>query len=160
MKRLTAAACIVMAALTSTSAHAAPAPDVDFRSERQPIDGFGFAMAFQRAGLLRGDRGLSPEKRREVLDLLLSRDKGAGLSILRLGIGSSTDTVYDHMPTIQPVDPGGPDAPPKYVWDGDDGGQVWMAKEAKAYGVERIFADAWSAPAYMRPITTRTTAAS
>ncbi|MCB8901307.1 glycoside hydrolase [Streptomyces sp. NPDC056664] len=130
---------------------AAPARSgIDFRAELQPIDGFGFSMAFQRADLLHGARGLSPAKQREVLDLLLSEDKGAGLSILRLGIGSSTDRVYDHMPTILPADPGGPDATPEYVWDGWDGGQVWLAKEAKAYGVTRFFADAWSAPAFMK----------
>ena len=54
------------------------------------------------------------------------------------------------MKSIQPVDPGGPNAPPQYVWDGYDGGQVWLAKQAKAYGVKRFFADAWSAPGYMK----------
>jgi glucuronoarabinoxylan endo-1,4-beta-xylanase len=123
---------------------------VDFGARLQPIDGFGVSQAFQRAAVMHGARGLPAAKQREVLDLLLSRGKGAGLSILRLGIGSSADKVYDHMPSIQPVDPGGPDAPPKYVWDGDDGGQVWLAKQAKAYGVKRFYADAWSAPGYMK----------
>jgi glucuronoarabinoxylan endo-1,4-beta-xylanase len=123
---------------------------VDFRANLQPIDGFGFSQAFQRADVIHGAQGLSEAHQREVLDLLLSRSKGAGLSILRLGIGSSADEVYDHMHSIQPVDPGGPNAPPKYVWDGDDGGQVWLAKEAKAYGVRRFYADAWSAPGYMK----------
>ncbi|GDY42492.1 hypothetical protein SANT12839_033740 [Streptomyces antimycoticus] len=54
------------------------------------------------------------------------------------------------MKSIQPTDPGGPDAPPRYVWDVDDGGQVWLAKEAKRYGVTRFYADAWSAPGYMK----------
>ncbi|GGU83333.1 hypothetical protein GCM10010275_18200 [Streptomyces litmocidini] len=164
MKRLTALTAIMMLALTSpvaadpTQAAADPTRSpagpvragIDFRAELQPIDGFGFSMAFQRADLLHGARDLGPAKRREVLDLLFSKDKGAGLSILRLGIGSSTDRVYDHMPTILPTDPGGPDALPKYVWDGWDGGQVWLAGEAKAYGVERFYADAWSAPAFMK----------
>ncbi|MEU7011372.1 glycoside hydrolase [Streptomyces sp. NPDC046332] len=39
---------------------------------------------------------------------------------------------------------------PEYVWDGWDGSQVWLAKEVKAYGVERFFADAWSAPVFMK----------
>ncbi|MEU3607462.1 glycoside hydrolase [Streptomyces sp. NPDC035033] len=153
MKRLTALTAVVLLALTTQAAADPAAPAraaVDFRARLQPIDGFGFSMAFQRADLLHGARGLGPAKRREVLDLLLSKEKGAGLSILRLGIGSSTDRVYDHMPTILPTDPGGPDATPKYVWDGWDGGQVWLAKEAKKYGVERFFADAWSAPAFMK----------
>ncbi|KQX49936.1 MULTISPECIES: glycoside hydrolase [unclassified Streptomyces] len=161
MKRLTVLTAAILLALTTQVAAAGPAPStapasstagpaIDFRGSLQSIDGFGFSMAFQRADLLHGARGLGPAKRREVLDLLLSKEKGAGLSILRLGIGSSTDRVYDHMPTILPADPGGPDAPPTYVWDGWDGGQVWLAKEAKAYGVQRFYADAWSAPAFMK----------
>ncbi|GAA1101122.1 glycoside hydrolase [Streptomyces javensis] len=123
---------------------------VDFGIHLQPIDGFGFSQAFQRADLMHGAQGLTPEHQREVLDLLLNRATGAGLSILRLGIGSSSDEVYDHMKSIQPTDPGGPDAPPRYEWDGDDGGQVWLAKEARRYGVKRFYADAWSAPGYMK----------
>ncbi|GLW64076.1 hypothetical protein Arub01_23200 [Actinomadura rubrobrunea] len=146
---LTAAACL--GAVTAVPAQAAATGgSVRFSDRLQPIDGFGISIAFQRATLIRGARGLSPEKGREVMDLLLSKDKGAGLSIIRLGIGSSADDVYDHMKSIQPEDPGGPDAPPKYVWDGDDGGQVWFAKEAKKYGVTRFYANAWSAPAYMK----------
>ncbi|MEU6037606.1 glycoside hydrolase [Actinomadura sp. NPDC047616] len=146
---VTAAACL--GALTAVPARAADITgSVRFSARLQPIDGFGISQAFQRASLIRGARGLSPAKSREVLDLLLSKDKGAGLSILRLGIGSSADDVYDHMKSIQPVDPGGPDAPPRYVWDGDDGGQVWLAKEAAKYGVKRFYANAWSAPAYMK----------
>jgi glucuronoarabinoxylan endo-1,4-beta-xylanase len=123
---------------------------VDRRAVHQVIDGFGFSEAFQRAAVINGAQGLDPLRQKEVLDLLLSRETGAGLSILRLGVGSSADDVYDHMRSIQPADPGGPDAPPKYVWDGEDGGQVWLAKQAKAYGVTRFYADAWSAPGYMK----------
>ncbi|BBJ44046.1 hypothetical protein SSPO_067640 [Streptomyces antimycoticus] len=123
---------------------------VDFGQHLQPIDGFGFSQAFQRADVMHGAQGLTPRHQREVLDLLLNRATGAGLSILRLGVGSSSDEVYDHMKSIQPTDPGGPDAPARYVWDGDDGGQVWLAKEAKRYGVTRFYADAWSAPGYMK----------
>jgi glucosylceramidase len=114
----------------------------------QRIDGFGLSQAFRRNELL---RALSPEQQREILDLWFDRRKGAGLSILRLGIGSSpAGSPYDHMVSIQPEDPGGPDAPPRYVWDGDDNSQVWVAKAAKSYGVQRFFADAWSAPGYMK----------
>ncbi len=86
----------------------------------QPIDGLGFASPFQRSTLIRGDRGLSQQSTRAVLDLLFDRETGAGSSIVRIGIGSSTDDVHDHMKTIEPNDPGGPDATPQYVWDGDD----------------------------------------
>ncbi|RNG25960.1 glycoside hydrolase family 30 protein [Streptomyces botrytidirepellens] len=144
------AAALIPLAMPSAAAEQPSTPGADFGRPLQPIDGFGFSEAFQRADLMRGAGGLTPEHRREVLDLLLNRRTGAGLSILRLGIGSSSDEVYDHMKSIQPTDPGGPDAPPAYEWDGKDGGQVWLAKEAKRYGVQRFYADAWSAPGYMK----------
>jgi glucuronoarabinoxylan endo-1,4-beta-xylanase len=123
---------------------------LDGRRRLQPIDGFGFASPFQRATLIRGDRGLSPANQRRVLDLLFSRTTGVGASILRMGIGSSSPAPYDLMPTIEPTDPGGPKATPQYVWTGDDGGQVWLTQQAKAYGVERFYFDAWSAPGFMK----------
>jgi O-glycosyl hydrolase len=115
---------------------------------RQEIDGFGIATAFDRVELL---RDLTPEQQREIFGLWFDRRTGAGISILRLGIGSSPlGSPYDKMISIQPNDPGGPDAPPQYIWDGDDNGQVWAAKVAQSYGVRRFVADAWSAPGYMK----------
>lgn len=114
----------------------------------QEIDGFGLSQAFRRNELL---EALTPRQRREILDLWFHPRKGAGLSILRLGIGSSpAGSPYDHMVSHQPEDSGGPDAPPEYVWDGDDNSQVWVAREARRYGVERFYANAWSAPGYMK----------
>lgn len=136
----------------TASGDAAPraAGTVDLGQQLQTIDGFGISQAFQRAAVMNGLQGLTEEHQQEVLDLLLDRETGAGISILRLGIGSSPDEEYDHMKSIQPTDPGGPDAEPRYEWDGYDGGQVWLAKKAQEYGVERFFADAWSAPGYMK----------
>ena len=87
---------------------------VDFGADLQPIDGFGFAQAFQRAAVINGLLGLTPENQRRVVDLLLNPETGAGFSIMRMGIGSSADAPYDKMKSIQPQDPGGPDAPPRY----------------------------------------------
>ncbi|HZM75077.1 MAG TPA: glycoside hydrolase [Candidatus Limnocylindrales bacterium] len=123
---------------------------VSFHQRLQSIDGLGFAEPFQRATLVRGVRGLSPESTQAILDLLFHRDSGAGASIVRIGIGSSTDSIYDHMKTILPTDPGGPNAEPNYIWDGDDGGQVWFLKQAQRYGVKRFLANAWSAPGFMK----------
>lgn len=122
---------------------------IDPAVRHQTIDGFGICAAFQRAELMRGAWGLPPAAQREVLDLLFSTTDGAGVSILRLGIGSSGDGVYDHMRSIAPTDPGGPDAPARYEWDGRDSGQVWLAQRALEYGVRRFYACAWSAPGYM-----------
>jgi glucosylceramidase len=124
--------------------YAAASATINGASVQQKIDGFGFSEAFGRAAVMHGSQGLSEPKQREVLDLLLNRSTGAGLSILRLDIASTAAS------SIQPTDPGGPDAPPQYVWDGDDDGQVWLAQQAKAYGVDRFYANAWSAPGYMK----------
>jgi glucosylceramidase len=117
---------------------------VDFATKRQHIDGFGFSEAFGRAAVMNGSEGLTPENQRKVLDLLLNPETGAGFSILRLHIASTPED------SIQPQDPGGPDAEPRYEWDGYDMGQVWLAKHAMDYGLERFYADAWSAPGYMK----------
>jgi glucuronoarabinoxylan endo-1,4-beta-xylanase len=116
---------------------------IDGAIRHQRIDGFGFSEHFGRGKIMRGSQGLPAQKQREVLDLLLSRSTGAGLSILRLGISSGSAS-------IQPTNPGGPNATPRYVWDRNDDGQLWLAQEAKAYGVNRFYADAWSAPGYMK----------
>ncbi|MFH8440136.1 glycoside hydrolase [Streptomyces sp. NPDC018026] len=120
---------------------------VDPHRQYQVVDGFGFSEAFQRA---RQIQDLSPDTRQQVLDLLFSNDKGAGLTILRNGIGSSPTDEKDWMKSIEPESPGSPGATPHYVWDGDDNGQVWLTKQAQKYGVKNIYADAWSAPGYMK----------
>ncbi|KAK1834016.1 glycoside hydrolase superfamily [Podospora conica] len=114
----------------------------------QTIDGFGISQAFQRAVTI---RALPAPEARRALDLLFHPTAGAALSILRNGIGSSPDMRDDHMVSIQPRNPGGPGATPKYVWDGDDNGQLWVASEAvHTYGVRAVYANAWSAPGYMK----------
>lgn len=121
---------------------------VDLSKTYQTMDGFGTCESFQRANQM---RALSPELQRYSLDLLFNRTSGAGFSILRNGIGSSPDSSSDHMVSIQPRNPGGPNAEPKYVWDGNDNSQVWLSTEAaKTYGVKNFYANAWSAPGYMK----------
>ena len=121
---------------------------VNLAQQYQTMDGFGTSEAFQRAVTI---QRLSETEQRKALDLLFSMDKGAGLSILRNGIGSSPDMRDDHMVSIQPANPGGPKAAPKYVWDGSDNGQLWVSKEAAhTYGVKTFYANAWSAPGYMK----------
>ena len=136
-------------ALGSGTAQAADrtAITVNPHQRYQVVDGFGFSEAFQRA---RQIQDLPSESRQQVLDLLFSDDKGAGLTVLRNGIGSSPTDERDWMKSIAPESPGAPDATPHYVWDGDDNGQVWLTKQAQKYGVQNIYADAWSAPGYMK----------
>lgn len=125
---------------------------VNLNQRHQTIDGFGFSQAFQRAAWLHGKLGLPPAQQREVLDLLFDREIGGGATILRNGIGSSTSYDRDFMKSIAPTSPGPPDAEPDYVWDGYDADQVWLTKEALAYGggLKYVYADAWSAPGYMK----------
>jgi glucuronoarabinoxylan endo-1,4-beta-xylanase len=126
--------------LSPPEAHAATTATIDGATTYQPIDGFGFSEAFGRTSLI---RSMSATNQRQVLDLIFSRDTGAGLSILRNGISSTSSS-------IQPTNPGGPNATPRYVWNGDDDGQVWLSKQAQSYGVSRFYANAWSAPGYMK----------
>ncbi|WP_435280301.1 glycoside hydrolase family 30 protein [Streptomyces koelreuteriae] len=130
----------VTAGASPTDTRADASATIDGATRHQPIDGFGISEHFGRAAIMRGSQGLPAQRQREILDLLFSRSTGVGLSILRLGIDSG----------IQPTDPGGPNATPKYVWDRNDKGQVWLAQQAKAYGVNRFYADAWTAPGYMK----------
>ena len=78
--------------------------------------------------------------------LLVSTSGGAGLSILRNLIPSDSSS-------IEPTSPGSPSATPKYVWSGNDAqyqGQLWLAKQARTYGVSTFYNDAWSAPGFMK----------
>ena len=120
--------------------------DLQPENTQQTIDGFGYSAAFQRTHRL---NLLSDEKKAEAVELLLG-ESGVDPSILRLGIGGQSIDTYDVMKSIQPADPGGPDAEPNYQWDGYDNGQVWFAQEAEAAGVEYIYGNAWTAPAYMK----------
>ncbi|GAA2660385.1 glycoside hydrolase family 30 beta sandwich domain-containing protein [Paractinoplanes durhamensis] len=127
-------------AMQQSHAYAATTATVDAATTYQPIEGFGFSQAFARTAPI---RALSEANQKQVLDLIFSRDTGAGLSILRNGISSTASS-------IEPNNPGGPNATPQYVWDGDDDGQVWLSKQAQSYGVNRFYANAWSAPGYMK----------
>lgn len=146
----------ILVALAATTYGAQQSPlqrasiAIDVNVRHQTIDGFGISAAFQRSSDIPGKLGLAPENTTAILDYLFSDEHGAGLSILRNGIGSSVDTRRDWMNSIAPVSPGSPDAPLKYEWDGNDTDQLWLSQQALSYGVGTIYADAWSAPAYMR----------
>ncbi|KAK5945385.1 hypothetical protein PMZ80_002590 [Knufia obscura] len=151
---------LILTLLTATCL-AAPSPPaqsplqpatitIDLATRYQEIDGFGFSSAFQRSADIRGKKGLSPENTTRVIEYLFSNTDGAGLSILRNGIGSSQNTTKDFMNSIAPTSPGSPDAPLNYTWDHIDTEQVWLSQQALSHGVRTIYADAWSAPAYMK----------
>ncbi|HEX6525528.1 MAG TPA: glycoside hydrolase family 30 beta sandwich domain-containing protein [Streptosporangiaceae bacterium] len=111
----------------------------------QRIAGFGVSEGFGQAEAL---MSAPASVQQQVLSLLYSPARGAGLTILRNEI--SADAGF----TIEPRAPASPAAKPSYLTlaeIGQDQGQLWFARQIKAdYGVRDVFADAWSAPAFMK----------
>lgn len=125
-------------------------PSVHF----QTIDGYGVSLINEPKSVnnLVPDVGsLTPAQQSQVMNLLFGRS-GADMNILRIELGAGeTYPLYGPVPnfTIEPNAPASPDATPSYVWDGSADGDVQLAQMAQRLGA-RIYADAWSAPAYMK----------
>lgn len=66
------------------------------------------------------------------------------------GIGSSNSSASNFMNSIEPNSPGSPSAPANYTWDAYASGQFPLALQAKQRGLPYVYADAWSAPGYMK----------
>ncbi len=111
----------------------------------QTITGFGASEAFGEAQTV---MNASSSVQQQALGLLYSPASGAGLTILRNWISADSGS------TIEPNNPGGPSAAPTYLpmsQTSQDAGQLWFAQQIKAdFGVTNVFADAWSAPAFMK----------
>jgi O-glycosyl hydrolase len=111
----------------------------------QTMAGFGLSEAFGQASAV---MNASSSAQQQVFSDLFSTTSGAGLDIIRNWIGA------DPGNSIEPNNPGGPNASPGYVSlasIGQDSGQLWFDQQAKAqYGVTNVFADAWSAPGFMK----------
>jgi O-glycosyl hydrolase len=111
----------------------------------QTITGFGASEAFGQASTV---MNASSPVQQQALNDLYSPTSGAGLTILRNWISADSGT------TIEPSSPGSPGAAPTYLpmsQTGQDAGQLWFAQQIKAdFGVTNVFADAWSAPAFMK----------
>lgn len=129
--------------LASLGAPAAAQVTVSTGSPLQRIDGFGFSQAFGRAKQFENSTAAAIQS--QALEYLFNTTTGAGFSIIRnrIGSGGTGDS-------IEPTSPGSPSATPTYVWDDDDSGQVWFSQQAVSYGVRTIYADAWSAPGFMK----------
>ena len=118
---------------------------INAAKQYQRIAGFGVSEGFGQAKTL---INAPASVQQQVLSLLYSPTRGAGLTILRNEI--SADAGF----TIEPKAPSSPNAKPSYLTLAEvdlDQGQLWFAKQIKAdYGVSDVFADAWSAPAFMK----------
>lgn len=139
---LAAALAIVVPAAPAAAASVAT---IDGSVHYQTIVGFGSSEAFGQAEDI---MNAPPATQQEALNLLYSRTSGAGLTILRNEVGA------DPGSTIEPTAPASPSAAPSYVSlqsIDSDMGQLWLAQTIRReYGVRDVFADAWTAPAYMK----------
>jgi O-glycosyl hydrolase len=126
-------------------AAAADTATINGATTYQTIAGFGASEAFGQAQTV---MDASSSVQQQALGLLYSPSSGAGLTILRNEISADSGS------TIEPAAPSSPTATPSYVSlasINQDAGQLWFAQQIKAdYGVTNVFADAWSAPAFMK----------
>jgi O-glycosyl hydrolase len=126
-------------------AFAASAATVSGGTTFQAITGFGASEGFGEAATV---MNASSAVQTQALNLLYGTSGGAGLTILRNEISA------DSGDTIEPTAPSSPSATPTYVSLASidqDMGQLWFAQQIKArFGVTNVFADAWSAPAFMK----------
>ncbi|MEY9910294.1 O-glycosyl hydrolase [Catenulispora sp. MAP12-49] len=137
--------CVAAAVIPSGTAYAADSATINGATTYQTMAGFGASEAFGEAGTV---MNASSSVQQQALADLYSPTTGAGLTILRNEIGA------DQGNTIEPNNPGGPNAAPSYLpmsQTNQDQGQLWFAQQIKArYGVTNVYADAWSAPGYMK----------
>jgi glucuronoarabinoxylan endo-1,4-beta-xylanase len=126
-------------------AGAADTATINGASTFQTITGFGASEAFGEAQTV---MNAPSSVQQQALADLYSPTSGAGLTILRNWISADSGS------TIEPNNPGGPNAAPAYLpmsQTSQDAGQLWFAQQLKAdFGVTNVFADAWSAPAFMK----------
>ncbi len=117
---------------------------INASEQYQRIAGFGVSEGFGQARTL---LSAPASVQKQVVSLLHSPTRGAGLTILRNEI--SADAGF----TIEPRAPSSPNAKPSYLslaGVDQDQGQLWFAKQIKADYGAGVFADAWSAPGFMK----------
>lgn len=85
----------VNVAAVEAAAAKGPKVSVDFSVHNQGFTGMGISEAFERGRIIKGLDGLSPKQTNLVLDLLFDNTIGAGLTILRNGLGSSASEPYE-----------------------------------------------------------------
>lgn len=141
----------LVARVNSTTTHSSIiSVSVNPKVQFQEVDGFGASQAFQRAEDIFGKYGLPAINQTLVLDLLYNENVGAGFTILRNGIGSSNTSDNNFMNSIEPIAPGSPNAKPNYIWDHYNSAQFPLAQQAYARGLQTLYANAWSAPSFMK----------
>ena len=131
--------------IPSVPAVAADTATINGATTYQTMAGFGASEGFGQASVI---ENAASATQTQALNYLYSPTSGAGLTILRNEISA------DSGDTIEPTAPSSPTATPAYVplsSIGNDMGQLWLAQQIKAsYGVTNVYADAWSAPPFMK----------
>ena len=93
----------VLAALAQAAPQAyGPVVSIHPDSKFQNFDGIGVSEAYQRSLVL---HELNTASQNLALDYLFSNVTGAGMTILRNGLGSSPEDGFDHMKSIAPTAP-------------------------------------------------------
>ena len=115
---------------------------VDWRMTEQEIDGFGASAAFHMAGDL---MDFPEPQRTEILDILFSQNKGAGLSIVRNFVGDGGSWGSKTNGPSQSIEP----QEGVWNWTGDED-EIWFMKEARKRGCTRFESTVWSPPAWMK----------
>jgi O-glycosyl hydrolase len=132
-------------AISARPALAAGTATINGGTTFQTITGFGASEGFGQAATV---MSASSSVQQQVLQDLYGTTTGAGLTILRNEISA------DSGDTIEPTAPSSPSATPSYASlasINQDMGQLWFAQQIKAdFGVTNVYADAWSAPAFMK----------
>lgn len=118
----------------------------------QQIDGFGASLTDSSAWLLWNK--LTESQRKDALQMLFSREKGIGLSVLRQPMGASDFALaaysYDDLPTGQPLNPGDPELK-HFSIDHDRAYILPILREAMALNPNlKIIASPWSPPGWMK----------
>lgn len=127
---------------SATNATAKNLITLDWSRTAQEIDGFGASGAFHMAADL---MNFPEPQRSQILDILYSQEKGAGLSVVRnfVGDGGSWGSPTNGpSPSIEPQEG-------VWNWSGDED-EIWLMREAGKRGATRYVSTVWSPPAWMK----------
>ncbi len=143
---------------------AGSAVTVQWNNEKQVMDGLGGAWAFNKGEPLVEFLTKAPGITEGLLDLLFDTEKGIGLDIVRVIVGdggitnAATGAQWGNRWYDGPSDTIEPEEG-QFVWDMPnweqvkptfDRGQVFVMQEAQKRGVETFYANAWTAPYWMK----------
>src|SRR5579859_412728 len=114
----------------------------------QQIDGFGASLTDSSAWLLWNK--LSESQRKEALQMLFSRDKGIGLSVLRQPMGASDFAIEDYSYDDMPEGETDPELK-HFSIDRDRAYIIPILRDALALNPQlKIIASPWSPPGWMK----------